>query len=111
MIGRFRRRPMSSSILQAIVVLSVGRPGDSKGDMGGPPVVPLRRNQHKRKRLGSEFLQRHSLDSFPGFFSGGLVGVAGEALPSVFLAMVDFSPAVEVEGASFFAASLYELLR
>ena len=53
--------------------------------------------------------------SLPDFFAGVLVGSAG-AEPPISFGAVDFSPAVfspavEMEGASFLAASLYESLR
>jgi hypothetical protein len=61
--------------------------------------------------IAFEPLQAHPLGSFPGFFSGVFVDVAGEVLLPISLAVVDFSAAAGVDGASFFAASLYESLR
>ena len=58
-----------------------------------------------------ERLQAHPLGPFPGFFSGVFVDVAGEVLLPISLAVVDFSAAGGVDGASFLAASLYESLR
>jgi len=61
--------------------------------------------------IAFEPLQAHPLGSFPGFFSGVFVDVAGEVLPPTSLVVVDFSAAAGVDGASFLAASLYESLR
>jgi len=57
------------------------------------------------------YSKNHPADSFPGFFSGPLVGAGEELFVAPSLGALVFSPPVCVAGDSFLAASLYESLR
>ena len=59
----------------------------------------------------TQLSEDHPEDSLSGFFAGVLVAASAEGFAAVSFGEVDFSPAVEVTGDSFLAASLYESLR